>query len=250
MARNTQPADEFYVGYAARVPEGIARLVSRAVAALAALAVAVGLTLVFAQQPFARATFEYEQFRNFSGIVESRPYPALLVSQPNAPAEAEGYSRYLLVAPGKHGADSAVGNFSGKPVSLRGSLIYRDGQSMIELLPGSVTAQSSRSAPAAREIELGPVTLTGEIVDSKCYLGVMNPGRTKVHRDCAARCISGGIPPMLVTAEGTYLLAGTDGRALNQEVLNIVGETIEVHGKAFRSGDTLCLKAEPATFRR
>jgi hypothetical protein len=29
------------------------------------------------------------------------------------------------------------------------------------------------------------MTLTGEIVDSKCYLGVMNPGQGKVHRDCA-----------------------------------------------------------------
>jgi hypothetical protein len=97
---------------------------------------------------------------------------------------------------------------------------------------------------------LGEVTILGEMVDSKCYLGVMNPGRTKVHRDCAVRCISGGIPPMLVTGDATYLLVGTDGRQLNQEVLNMVGETIEVRGMAVRSGETLSIKSEPVTYRR
>ena len=84
---------------------------------------------------------------------------------------------------------------------------------MIELLSGSLALQSSTPVSQFDETELGEVTIIGEIVDSKCYLGVMNPGRTKVHRDCATRCISGGIPPMLVTADATYLLVGTDGRA-------------------------------------
>jgi hypothetical protein len=97
---------------------------------------------------------------------------------------------------------------------------------------------------------VGEVTLTGEIVDSKCYLGVMNPGRTKVHRDCAARCISGGIPPAFVTADGFYLLVGGDGRSVRHEVLDWVGETIEVTGTVQRSGETLILRAEPTSFRR
>ena len=44
--------------------------------------------------------------------------------------------------------------------------------------------------------DLDTFTLIGEIVDSKRYLGVMNPGNGKVHRDCAVRCLSGGIPPI------------------------------------------------------
>lgn len=237
--------EEFYIGYAPRPPRRIARTISRAVVGLNALAAAVALVLVFAQRPFARSTFEFQQYREFTGEMELKPYPALLLVRPGG----KEYSRYLLVAPGKHGADAEVRSFAGEAVQLRGSLIYRDGQTMVELVPGSV--QALRKEPAAVSFAtLGEVTLTGEIVDSKCFLGVMNPGRTKVHRDCAARCISGGIPPAFVTADGFYLLVGGDGRAVQHEVLDWVGETIEVTGTVVRSGETLILRAEPTSFRR
>jgi hypothetical protein len=237
--------EEFYIGYAPRPPRRIARTISRAVVGLNALAAAVALVLVFAQRPFARSTFEFQQYREFTGEMELKPYPALLVVRPGG----KEYSRYLLVAPGKHAADAEVRSFAGEAVQLRGSLIYRDGQTMVELVPGSV--QALRKEPAAVSFAtLGEVTLTGEIVDSKCFLGVMNPGRTKVHRDCAARCISGGIPPAFVTADGFYLLVGGDGRAVQHELLDWVGETIEVTGTVLRSGETLILRAEPTSFRR
>jgi len=250
MPRNTPPEDEFYIGYVPRMPHGIGRLMVRIAAALAALAVLAGLTLVVAQKPFERATFEYGQFRDFTGVIETKPYPALLVRRPAASGGTSPYSRYLLVAMGKHGADSCTTVLDGRHVTLRGSLIYRDNQTMIELLPGSIRQSPAGTPAEASEVVLGPVTLTGEIVDSKCYLGVMNPGHTKVHRDCAVRCISGGIPPAFITKDAFYLLTGSDGRRLNQEVLDIAGETIEVRGLAVRSGDTLILRAEPAAFRR
>ena len=236
---------EFYIGYAPRPPRRIARTIFRAVVGLNALAATIALALVFAQRPFARSTFEFQDYREFAGEVELKPYPALLVGRPGG----REYSRYLLVAPGKRGADAAVRELAGKPVHLRGSLIYRDGQTMVELVPGSV--QVLKQQPGAVSFAtVGEVTLTGEIVDSKCYLGVMNPGRKKVHRDCAARCISGGIPPAFVTADGFYLLVGGDGRPLHHEVLDWVAETIEVTGTVQRSGETLILRAEPASFRR
>jgi len=238
------------VGYLPRAPIHLARVIFRITAALTALALTIGLVLVFGQRPFPRSTFEYQQYREFTGLVEANPYPALLVERPGASTEQSQYSRYLLVAPGKHGADSDIHGLAGKRVSLRGSLIYRDGQTMIELLPGSLALRSSAPPNQPEETLLGEVTVIGEIVDSKCFLGVMNPGRTKVHRDCAVRCISGGIPPMLVTGDATYLLVGTDGRQLNQEVLEMVGETIEVRGMAVRSGETLSIKSEPGSFSR
>jgi len=243
--QHDQAADEFYVGYAPRPPRQTARLIFRVILGLPALGVAVALILVFGQHPFAKATFEFGKERDFSGVLESRPYPALLVPRPNS----SEYSRYLLVGQGKHGADAAVGDFTGQQVTLRGSLIYRDGHTMIELAPGSLREQG----PATRQgapVSLGTVTVRGEIVDSKCYLGVMNPGRSKVHRDCAARCISGGIPPALVTADGLYLLVGADGRKLQHEVLDLVSETVEVTGMVERAGDTLVLRADPAGYRR
>ena len=120
---------------------------------------------------------------------------------------------------------------------------------MIEIQPGSVRPVDARSFSTSMH-RLGPAKLTGEVVDSKCYLGVMNPGRTKVHRDCAVRCISGGIPPMLVTGDGLYVLEGSDGRKVNQEVLDVVGETMEVSGMLARSGETMLLLVEPGAFAR
>ena len=237
--------DEFYIGYAPRPPRGIARTILRAVIAVNALAVAVAGVLVSAQQPFPRTVFEFQQYRDFRGTMEMKPYPALLIGHPGG----KEYSRYLLVAPGKHGAEAEVRSFEGKTVSLRGSLIYRGGQTMLEVAPGSVKEQLGVPLEVA-EMNLGDVVVRGEIVDSKCYLGVMNPGQTKVHRDCAARCISGGIPPALVTSDGLYLLVGGDGRPLRSEVLEWVGETIEVRGNVRRSGESLILRAEPADFRR
>jgi hypothetical protein len=237
--------EEFYIGYAPRPPRRIMCTVLRAVVGLNALAAAIALALLFVQHPFARSAFEFQQYRKFAGELELKPYPALLVGRPGG----KEYSRYLLVAPGKHGADREVRAFAGKAVRLQGSLIYRDGQTMVELVPGSV--EVVKEAPTAVSVAiLGEVTLTGEIVDSKCYLGVMNPGRTKVHRDCAARCISGGIPPAFVTADGFYSLVGGDGRPVQHEVLDWVGETVEVTGTVQRSGDTLILRAEPSSFRR
>jgi len=83
----------------------------------------------------------------------------------------------------------------------------------------------------------------------------MNPGEHKVHRDCAARCISGGVPPAFLARDASgdsrvLLLVGNDGRALSKEVLPFVAEPLEVSGVLVRTGFTLTLKADPARFRR
>src|SRR5262249_23628955 len=150
------------------------------------------------QMPFANSYFEFGKVRDFEGIVVGRPYPSLLVSRPGQLDKEEKTSDYLLVAPGKHGADDLVRNFVAKNVRLRGQLNYRDGRTMVEIEPGSIHETGTQSAEQENIRSLGALSLIGEIVDSKCYLGVMNPGRGKVHRDCASRCLSGGIPPLFV----------------------------------------------------
>jgi hypothetical protein len=98
-------------------------------------------------------------------------------------------------------------------------------------------------------------TLRGEIVDSKCYLGVMNPGEFKTHKACAIRCISGGIPPVLVVrtpgaAPQHYLLVDGDGGAVNRRVLDHVAEPLEITGRVTREGESLVLWADPGAYRR
>ena len=248
---------DFYVGYLTKAPAGLARFVRKVIIALGLVVVTVAVVLVCGQRQFANSTFEYGKVRTFEGVVVARPYPALWVPRPGA-SQLEGKeSQYLLVAPGKHGADDLVIGFDGKQVSLQGQLIYRDGGTMVEIVPGSITSGSTialRTAPSTPDSirELGSITVTGEIVDSKCYLGVMNPGNGKVHRDCAARCLSGGIPPLFVTTNGEsqFLLVGLDGEAIGHDVLReFVAEPITVRGELMQRGDTRLIRIDPESLR-
>ncbi len=245
---------EFYVGYLPRAPSALARRTRLFVAMLLGLALALAAALVMAQQGFGPGVFEYGTEREFRGVIEAEPYPVLAVERPG-----EGYSRYLLSAFGKHGALPLVEAFVGRAVILRGTLAYREGLTMIEVAEGSVKldpdALQSSARPRDDGQDLGQVTLIGEIVDSKCYLGVMKPGNTKAHRDCAARCISGGIPPVLMTRDqdgnASYtLLVGAQGESVNAAVLDLVAEPIEVQGRLRRMGNLLAISADPASYRR
>lgn len=239
-------SEEFYVGYVPKAPPSLAKIIARIATGLLLAGLVVAATLIFDQPPFAASRFEYGEYRDYSGVIEEWPYPLLITSD----------SSYLLVAPGKHGLSESVRGMEGKSVRLKGALIVRGADRMLEVLPGSISnATASIGRVTNQRIELGSVTLRGEIVDSKCYLGVMNPGSGKVHRDCAVRCISGGAPPALIVrdADGdsrVLLLIGTDDRALNREVLPFVAEPLEISGRLVRSGATLILRSEPGHFRR
>ncbi len=244
--------NDFYVGYLPKAPTTLAHFVRRVVVGLGLLAVVVALLLVRGQGPFANSAFEFGKVRSFEGVVEAQPYPMLLVVRPGQTEPQESYSGYLLVAPGKFGADDLVKGFEGKPVRLRGQLIYRDGETMVEIEPGSITAKESGTAIPETIRDLGVVTVTGEIVDSKCYLGVMNPGKGKVHRDCAARCLSGGIPPLFVTADGRerLLVVGPDGRALGHDALReFAAEPVTIRGELLQRGDDRLLRIDPQLLR-
>src|SRR5439155_24645295 len=177
--------------------------------------------------------------------------PTLLVNRPGSPNS--GSSHYLLVAEGKHGADNEVSAFEGKSVRLKGTLIYRGNQTMIEVVRGSIAIEGIAEALPAAEKMLGKFELNGEIVDGKCYLGVMNPGSGKVHRDCAARCLSGGVPPLFATndfrgAPAILQLTNSNGKPLPAAAfLDRVGQPLRIKGTAVEKGDTLIFGADPST---
>jgi hypothetical protein len=244
--------NDFYVGYLPKAPTALARFVRKVIIALGLIAITAALVLVVGQMPFANSAFEYGKLRSFEGVVEARPFPTLLVARPGEAGQQDKYSPYLLVAPGKHGADDLVASFDGKQVRLQGQLIYREGKTMVEITPGSIAVTDT--APTVHETtrDLGPMTVTGEIVDSKCYLGVMNPGKGKVHRDCAARCISGGIPPILVTLNGKdqFLLVGPAGNAISPDALReFVAEPITIHGELLQRGESRLLRIDVGALR-
>jgi hypothetical protein len=204
----------------------------------------VATLLAVSQKRFASAMFEYGVYRSYSGVVLEWPAPMLLV---------EG-SRYLLVGAGKHGLSEAVRGLDHKSVTLQGSLISRGHYRMLELLPSALQAVGS-SSEVFQPVSRGRVSVKGELVDTKCYLGVMNPGEGKVHRGCAVRCISGGVPVALATKNDSgesqlILLVGADDRVLNREVLDFVGEPISISGELLEDGTLSMMRVEPRNFRR
>jgi hypothetical protein len=249
------PSEDFYVGYLPTAPE---RLGVRTKALVLALILFAGAVAALASGAFARlpfASFEFGTVRSFVGTVVEEPYPALLVERPGAIQGLPSYSRYHLVAFGKHGADEEVAGWAGRVAELEGTLVHRDGQTMIELVDGSVREADGDAASVGDGESLGEHRLVGEIVDSKCFLGVMNPGNLKPHRACAARCISGGIPPVLCVREESgvavyLLLVDTDGSAVNDRVLDHVAEPVAITGEVRRMGEQLVLHADPAGYER
>lgn len=240
---------EFYVGYLPNSPAGIARRIKTLVAVVLVLGAVAAITFARVQKTFVPSTFEYGKQRTFEGVIETRPFPVLVTT--GSGAIDTQTKRYLLVATGKHGADSQVEHYAGRTVRLRGTLIYRDHQSMIELVKDSVVVTADTREILAPMTTLGTFTLTGEIVDSKCYLGVMNPGNGKVHRDCAVRCLSGGIPPIFATNDfrgvpAILLLTDEAGKPLpKQAFLNLVAQPVRARGKVLQTGDMLLLQIEP-----
>ncbi|MFT7678011.1 MAG: hypothetical protein ACI8QC_001997 [Planctomycetota bacterium] len=244
-------SSEFYVGYMPEQGPKLARFTRRVVLVLLLCGLGLGALLVRSMGEFSSAVFEFGVERSFEGVLAEGAVPVLRVARPGE--SSAGASSYLLVAFGKHGASQEVLELGGHRVRLSGSLIYRDDQTMIEVADGSLEDLGLAEAEPALEQELGMRVLTGEIVDSKCFLGVMKPGNLKPHRACAVRCISGGVPPVLLVrdAEGTasyYLLVGADGSAVGQQILDVVAEPIRVEGRVVRRAGLAFLYADPSTY--
>jgi len=252
--------DDFYIGWQGKAPARTARTVRGAVVVLVICAVVLAAATAFSQKLIGRAVFEWGNVREFSGVLKAEPVPHLVTTN-------GGTNRFFyLVRPWKFGFDSVLAaKFDGQQVTLRGTLIYRDDQAMIEVVsvepvgrgvltaPRSVTDGALRTARPTTS--LGEHTFVGEIVDSKCFLGVMNPGQLKPHRACAVRCISGGVPPVLLVREtnGTaryLLLVSRDSQPVNKQVLELVAEPVRITGELARHGDMLILRADPSEYRR
>lgn len=242
--------NEFYVGYLPKAPAAISRRIRAVVIALMAIAVMGAFTFACVQRTLAPAKFEFGKQRSFEGIIERKPFPTLLVKRPGRPDS--GPSHYLLVGAGKHGADDEVAAFERKSVRLKGTLIYRSNQTMIEVVRDSIAVEGAAEALSAAEKMLGAFELDGEIVDGKCYLGVMNPGSGKIHRDCAARCLSGGVPILFATnnfrGESAVLqLTDSNQKPLPKAAfLDRVGQPVRLKGTVMENGDTLIFEIDPS----
>jgi hypothetical protein len=230
--------DEFYIGYEAHLPPRIKLAIRWAVACMATCVIGAAALFVVAQRPLAQSRFDYGAVHEAVGLLVLDPAPALLV-------ETDGsWERYWLVSRGKHGAARAMGATPPGWVRLEGTRIERTPWQMLEVADGSVRPIPARGdgPPVPADTPMS-VTLRGEVVDSKCFLGVMNPGERTVHRDCAIRCLAGGIAPMFSfeNERGAQLalLLGRDDWS------SLAGRTVELRG-TLRGPDTALVFAVDA----
>lgn len=202
--------------------------------------------------------------REFVGRIRATPYPHIRI----LPArQGDPIETLWLVEIGKFGGGQRAAAFDGRVVRLSGWLLERDGRRMLEMEPGdtirlerSVGADQISGLDEPRIAPLGRVTLCGEIVDSKCFLGAMKPGEGKTHKECATLCIAGGIPPMFVTLDAFgrrdyYLVTdsegrGFEGRVLREAVLPHVADAVELTGELELHDGVSVLLIDPKDIHR
>jgi methionine sulfoxide reductase heme-binding subunit len=254
-----QDREAFFVGYLP-LPKELKGFLRGRVAALALVFVGIAALVAFQQRPLGAGEFEYGVESQLEGLLRSDPIPSIWKSVHGggwtaaASSEAGPVEVIPLVGPGKRGPSPAILALAGREVRATGSWIRRGRERLFEIanaeaLPVEPPVTQARSATH------GVVALRGEVVDSKCFLGVMKPGEGKSHRACAALCIAGGSPAALVArvadgATAVLWLVAPDGRPLGRELLDLVAEPVEVTGELATVGGRALLVTERAAFRR
>jgi hypothetical protein len=236
--------DDFYIGYNRTMPDGLARITRRVVGVLLVLTVVVAALIVTVQDRFSTATFEFGHVREVEGRLVEFPYPALDVDGPARPPK--GY--YWLVGPGKHGAAPLVRGLDGRRVHVRGTRIERAGDAMLQVEPGGIVPIDGAKESATRIERIRTIHVVGEIVDSKCHLGVMKPGEGPVHRDCAVRCLLGNIFPLVVVhgkrdVPERLALVDERNRPLQADFTALAGRPLAITGALVAQGPRRFLSA-------
>ena len=231
----------FFVGYLP-MPADLKKF-TIVVAVILLIATTVLSTLFSRQQSLAgKGVWDTSNQVAVEGLLTVDPYPVLHVAGSNPES-------VILVVIGKHGADDVALPHNNTLVRVTGSTINRGGWSMLEISGPEAIEPNPDGKPVALpdQQDLGKVTMKGEIVDSKCFLGVMKPGPGKVHRACARLCLLGGIPPMFVIRDPDgqkygYLMTLATGQSASRQLSSMVATPVKVDGVLEKRGDLIYLK--------
>ena len=250
--------DEFFIGYAPPLPARLATFITRVVVAGAAGVALAAAAIAAGHVRLEGGTFEFGTVRPATGTIVLRPYPALIEDADAAVSPGADQPWRLLVAEGKHGADALLHGLDGARVRLDATRIERSGLRMLEVRAGSLVRLADAAPPrppAGADNGGHAITLRGEIVDSKCHLGVMTPGDGRTHAACASLCLRGGIPPALLVRDHggrstLYLLEDASGASLSTAAADSAGEPLVVRGVVGQRGSWRTLRTDPASWTR
>ena len=241
----------FYIGYHPKAPGSYRKTLVVSVMVITAAVLVTACILAISQHPFSRNVFEFGTLTTIEGTLTMDPVPRLLTGPADQPTSV------LLVGFGKCGAEAtleAIENqehavLDGREIALRGTLIYGEGKTLMELTEGTGSWGGiiGEGRHALTFESVGNRTISGKIIDPKCYFGVMKPGEGKTHRSCAIRCISGGIPPVFKTADGQFILLQHETISLSSALLAYVDDLITINGALGQSGDWLVMEVDPGS---
>jgi DMSO/TMAO reductase YedYZ heme-binding membrane subunit/nitrite reductase/ring-hydroxylating ferredoxin subunit len=239
-----KPTTDFPIGWQSKLPAKTNRLMKATVTALALVVpMAVGFCAWFFNQ-VDRGRFEFGNEKTQRGILYEQPVPRLRITS------SDGVTvDHILVGAGKFGAGDLIKGAAGREVSFTGTRIERKPFRMIEITRPEtfrILNPHVEPLPAPAVSTLGEGEFTGELVDTKCWSGVMRPATGKVHRACAIRCLSGGVPPGLLVRDKSsdgvvLLLASETGGKLEYDV-QLAARFITVKGILELHGETPVLR--------
>ncbi len=244
--------DDFYIGYNDQQPNSIMKFVKSKVFIIGAIIIVAALIFGFSQNTSNNGSFELGSLTEIEGVLHETPYPILRMNLADNTTKD-----VLLLGYGKMGAEKGLEEiangtaYQNLKLKVKGTLIYYDGKTLFQLEPNLKEKYevlgTAKKEQQLSKTALGSISLTGEVIDPKCYFGVMKPGRGKIHRSCGIRCISGGIPPVFITfnenGESNYfLITDKDGKPANQMVLDYVGKTSVLKGELVQVGDWMQIK--------
>ncbi len=260
--------DFFYIGWMPNAPAAYSKHVRKVIIALILLVPAVAIALAFSQKKFSTSIFEFGQLTAIKGIYLQQPVPSLKVISSKDIMGNFTYITIPLVGYGKFGAGGAIAqiekqnniSLNKKLVTLKGSLLYSDGKTLLQVDVNDhplvqVDTNSGNPEYLPKVTDLGTINIRGEVLDPKCYFGVMKPGHGKPHRDCAIRCLLGGISPVFYVrnAEGQsnyYLMLGEHGEKINEQLQDFVADPVQLEAHAKQYDDWIVLFVRPSSIQR
>jgi len=219
-------ADEppFYVGYLP-LPRQLRGFLIGLAGFLLVADIAIAWAALQAQPAHPSGAWGQEGEVAYRGVFQIRPYPLL----------RQADRTILLVGVDKHGAPPGLDALDGMLVEAKGYPIVRGDLTVLQL--DSVPAHVDGAAPVlAQPDPPREARLAGELVDTKCYAGAMNPGEGKVHKDCGALCLLGGIPPLFVVRgagpdPAWYIVADPQGGPFGKDSASSIGDSLELSGR-------------------
>jgi nitrite reductase/ring-hydroxylating ferredoxin subunit len=258
----------FFIGWRAGFPTSLIRTPRLAAIAFALLAMMFAVLFVRQQRKLTPFRMDYDHVKVIEGWLTASPVPMVRIPVGTDEQGVPRYKDILLSDAGKFGAartvEQVLKTASMKYVRLNGYISQRiahcgadsvdcerpcrqcltgtDDYPVMEI--GDGAADAFRELPAttafresAKSMETDTI-IHGQIVDPKCFFGAMNPGQGKTHLSCAARCLSGGIMPVLrwTAPDGVHyaILMGPRGESFHREASSFTAIPVSVKGRLQR----------------